>query len=108
MDSKISLAKTQADIRAALKSWHETDTDVSPISYLQLFQRAQAQEASSTRQATNKVLLDALGILAIEHKPEADLLRKRFFGSWKSVFRAGFLLPHAGEMEGRTKNAVRW
>lgn len=73
-----ALSKLQHDIHTALQSWHETNTDTSPLDYLLLFQQAKARGAGNARQATNEILLEALEFLAIKHKADADLLRKRF------------------------------
>lgn len=78
MPSQITLSQLQRDIHAALQLWHATSTDTSPLYYLYLFQQAQAGGTIPAHQATNQILLEALEALAITHKAEADLLRRRF------------------------------
>jgi len=78
VETEIPLSKLQDDVYTALKSWHEASTQASPLDYLQLFQQARLGGISNARQATNEILLEALESLAVEHKKEADLLRRHF------------------------------
>ncbi len=78
METKISLLILQDDVHNALKSWHRIDTDASLFDYLQLFRQVRLEDASNTRQATNKILLDALKVLEVDYEVEARLLRKHF------------------------------
>lgn len=78
MTAPVLLSKLQADIHIALQGWHNLSVETSPLDYLQLFQQAQTRENGNARQVTNKILLEALEILAVKHKAEADLLRRRF------------------------------
>lgn len=73
-----TLAELQRDIHTALQMWHNSGSETSPLAHLQWFQQVQIQAGSNTRQATNKLLLEALEILAVTHRLEADLLRQRF------------------------------
>ena len=74
----LSLAQLREDAHQALKSWYKTDSDVTALSYLQLYRQAHRDGAARPREATNKVLLNALEALEIDHVTSALLLRKRF------------------------------
>jgi hypothetical protein len=74
----MSLSKLQGDVHNALRSWHNTTQDSSPLDYLQLVRQARLNGIHSARRATNEILLDALETLAGEHEDSANLLRKHF------------------------------
>ena len=59
MEMDVSLSKLQADIHDALKSWHDSRADFSPLDYLQLFRQARLGGIANARRATNEILLDA-------------------------------------------------
>lgn len=74
----LSISKLRIDTHNALRSWHKTNLNTSPLSYLHLFRQVQHRNANSARQATNELLLNALEVLAVDHEQEASLLLKRF------------------------------
>ena len=76
MNSNLTNSTLQQDIHNAFKKWHDSDAEESPLGYLQLYQEAKRE--GSVRQATNNILYEALEILALAHKREAELLRRRF------------------------------
>ena len=78
MEMDVSLSKLQADIHDALKSWHDSRADFSPLDYLQLFRQARLGGIANARRATNEILLDALETLAYENEENASLLRQHF------------------------------
>jgi len=78
MKGDIPLSQLQSDIHTALKSWHETKIETSPLNYLHLFHQVRAQGKQNARQITNEILLKALDELSLEYEVEASLLRKRF------------------------------
>ncbi len=78
MQADIPLSKLKDDIHTALKSWHETNTDQSPLDYLQLFRQARLSGATNARRATNDIIWAALETLTAEHEDSANLLRQHF------------------------------
>ena len=78
MKSETPLSKLQEDIHSALKSWHDTNKDVSPLDYLQLFRQARLIGVTNARRATNDIIWDALETLVGEHEDSATLLRHHF------------------------------
>lgn len=78
MTTEITLEKLQRDIHTALQQWHDVTTPSTSLDYLHIFQQARAKDEGHARQVTNTILLTALETLAIKHKAEADLLRRRF------------------------------
>ncbi len=78
MAAQVSLAKLQHDIHTALRLWHTTGIETSPLDYLQLLQQAQTGGKGTAHQVANQLLLEALETLAVKHPAEADLLRRRF------------------------------
>jgi hypothetical protein len=74
----LSISKLRIDTHNALRLWHKSNLNTSPLNYLHLFRQVQLKSANSARQATNQILLNALEALAVEHEQEASLLRKRF------------------------------
>lgn len=78
MDDDVTLVKLQADIHTALKNWYDDQVETSSLEYLQLFRRAKARDDGNAREMANKILLDALETMALEHQLETDLLRRRF------------------------------
>ena len=78
MKSEIPFAKLKEDIHSALKSWHDTNKDISSLDYLQLFQQARLAGITNARRATNDIIWDALETLVSEHEDSATLLRQHF------------------------------
>ena len=78
MNTELDFKTLKSDISAALKQWNEPDTGSSPLKSLYLYRQAQLEGLSTSRQITNKLLLDALEMLAHENASDASLLRKRF------------------------------
>ena len=75
----IPLTKLQEDIHNALKSWHDTNREISALDYLQLFRQTKQTDAViNARRATNDIILAALETLAAEHESSATLLRQHF------------------------------
>lgn len=78
MPHELPLRQLQEDIHQALKAWYKTDSDASTLVHLQLYRQAGLDNAATPREATNKVLLNALDLLEADQETEAKLLRKRF------------------------------
>jgi len=78
MGAEIRSSKLQEDIHQALKLWHANNSQNNPLAYLRLFQNTWPGNAGDARQAINDILLDALAALAVDHEPEANLLRTHF------------------------------
>lgn len=64
-------------LHKALKLWHKDSAASTPLAELALYQNAGLQ-AQSIRQATNRVLLQGLEVLELDHPEDAKLLRDRF------------------------------
>jgi hypothetical protein len=75
---ELSLPQLQEDVHQALKVWYKTDSDPNVLSYLQLYRQACLKNAATPREATNRILLNALEALEVDYETEAQLLRKRF------------------------------
>ena len=78
MTHELSLSQLREDIHQALKFWYKVDSTVAVPSYLQLYRQAHREGAATPREAVNKVLLNALEALEVDHVTHALLLRKRF------------------------------
>jgi len=72
------LSHLEDDLYMALKSWHQHNPQNNPLDYLQLFRQARPKESGDTRQVINEILLEGLKVLEVEHKEDAELLRRRF------------------------------
>ncbi|MEM7348362.1 MAG: NB-ARC domain-containing protein [Chloroflexota bacterium] len=72
-----TLKQLEKNIYKALKVWHDYTDETAHLGYLRLYGLAQL-EKSSVRQATNKVLLDALDKLTENHPQSAKILRQHF------------------------------
>lgn len=78
MNNDLPLSELENDIYEALRGWHQANPSVGPLDHLQLFQQALLAGDGNIRQATNKVLLEALDGLAEDYPIEATLLRRRY------------------------------
>ncbi len=65
-------------VHEALQFRHRGSESASPLAYLMLVQQRQAATGGNLRQTTDWVLLDALNALAVDHEPDAALLRAHF------------------------------
>ncbi len=74
----ISLAALEQDVHRALRLWHKDKADANPLGYLYLLQQAHHEESDNTHQTTNKILHNALEVLAVDYPEDADLLSKRY------------------------------
>jgi hypothetical protein len=75
---ELPLSQLQNAVHQALKTWYKTDGDSMALSHLQLHHQALREGAGTPHEATNRVLLNALETLEVDHVTSALLLRKRF------------------------------
>jgi hypothetical protein len=68
-------------VHGALQLWRKGPEPASPLAHLTLVQKQEAMTGGDLRQATDQVLLDALNALAVDHEPDAAMLRARFLDS---------------------------
>ena len=73
-----SVSELRDQIHRALKMWHSSGTGAGPLADWQLFRQARLEATGSGREVTNKILLEGLNALAVDHQIDANLLRKRF------------------------------
>ena len=64
-------------VHQALLLWHRDSEPGRPLAHLTLVQQ-QVVNGGDLRQTADQVLLDALNTLAVDHEPDAALLRARF------------------------------
>jgi hypothetical protein len=75
----------EAAVRGALQLWLQDSEPAGPLAHLALVRQKQVTTGANLRRAINKVLLDGLDALAVQHEPDAALLRARF-PAGKSAF----------------------
>lgn len=78
MKTELPLSKLEEAVHQALNAWHHPGIEVGALTDLQIFRQARLDSDGNVRQATNKILLEGLEALRIDHEVEAALLRKRF------------------------------
>jgi len=74
LDTRISSKK----VHQALTLWHQSDAHGSPFTELLLWQLVHQHGESTTRRATNQILLDALALLGNDEPEAQRLLELRF------------------------------
>lgn len=71
-------ARLEYAVHRALALWHKDDVLEYPLATLRVVQRTADGDRITAHQASNQVLLSAIGILQFGHERDAILLRKRF------------------------------
>ncbi|MBN1991675.1 MAG: sigma-70 family RNA polymerase sigma factor [Anaerolineae bacterium] len=103
--NSISLPTLKDNLHTALKLWHKPGTNTSPLDDLYLFRQIQ-RETGDTREATNRVILDALQALEAEQGQYARLLRLRFLDQMKVYTIARQLNIAEGTVYKRQQQAI--
>lgn len=78
MKKEITLPRLQDDVLTALKTWQNPNQETPPLRYLQRYRLLIQNTGNDTQKATNQLLSNALGELAVNQADEAELLRRRF------------------------------
>ncbi len=80
MERDPGLEQLQQGIYAAFKFWHKADEGDSPFVNLVLFRQ---QQNTTPREATNKILFEALESLKVTRSKDAELLSRHFLDGEK-------------------------
>lgn len=78
MTSAKTLSFLEQAILAAFEDWFKPDNHSSPLSNLLIFQRVKTQEDCTARQATNKILNEAIKTLSADYAEHAQVLSRRY------------------------------
>jgi len=102
-----SRAELETRVHKALSTWHKDDALGNPLGTMKPVQQAGSIDYSDIRQATNQVLLSALGILRLNHEKDATLLLKRFVENKPSFVVANELSVAESTMYKMQRQAIR-
>ena len=75
---------TAAQVKEALRAWHEDSHADSPLSKLYLFRRLQRESGRSVRQTLNQLLTETLAVLHQSYPVDAQRLRLRYVEGWSA------------------------